>query len=73
MWAPLPRVAVVLAGVIAAAAPGWSLWRTTTACEWYASGILTMAEAKFAPFGPWFEGRRRSNERLPRRYQRIKH
>ena len=46
MWGQLLNAAVVLAGALAVAVPAWSLWRSTTGYEWYASAILTVAEAK---------------------------
>ena len=46
MWGQLLNAALVLAGAFAIAVPAWTLARSTTAYEWYATGILTMAEAK---------------------------
>ena len=46
MWGQLLNAALVLAGALAVAVPAWTLVRTTTAYEWYATGLLTMAEAK---------------------------
>ena len=46
MWGQLLNAALVLAGALAVAVPAWTLARSTTAWEWYATGILTMAEAK---------------------------
>ena len=46
MWGQLLNAALVLAGAFALAVPAWTLARSTTSYEWYATGILTMAEAK---------------------------
>ena len=46
MWGQLLNAGVVLAGALAIAVPAWTLARSTTAYEWYATAILTMAEAK---------------------------
>ena len=46
MWGQLLNAALVLAGALAVAVPAWTLARSTTGYEWYATAILTMAEAK---------------------------
>ena len=46
MWGQLFRAAVLFAAFTTVAVPGWTLWHRTTGAEWYAAGMVTMAEAK---------------------------
>ena len=46
MWGQLLRAAVFLSAFAIVAVPGWHIWRHTTGYEWYAAGIVTVAEAK---------------------------
>ena len=46
MWAQLFQVAMMFAAFMVVAVPAWHLWRSTTGEEWYAAGMLTLAEAK---------------------------
>ena len=46
MWGQLLRAAVFLSAFAIVAVPGWHIWHRTTGYEWYAAGIVTVAEAK---------------------------
>ena len=46
MWGQLLRAGFFLAAFSVVAAPAWLVWRNTTGYEWYAAGIVTVAEAK---------------------------
>ena len=46
MWGQLFQAAMLFAAFMTVAVPAWNLWRTTTGAEWYAAGMLTLAEFK---------------------------
>ena len=46
MWGQLLRAAVFLSAFAIVAVPAWHIWHRTTGYEWYAAGIVTVAEAK---------------------------
>ena len=46
MWGQLFRAAMLFAAFSTAAVPAWTLWHRTTGAEWYAAGMVTLAEAK---------------------------
>ena len=46
MWGQLFRAALILAAAMVVAVPAWNVWRNTDGYEWYAAGMLTLAEAK---------------------------
>ena len=46
MWGQLFRAAMFLAAVTTVAVPAWTLWHRTTGAEWYAAGMVTLAEVK---------------------------
>ena len=46
MWGQLFRAAVFFAAFTTVAVPAWTLWHRTTGAEWYAAGMVTLAEAK---------------------------
>ena len=48
MWGQLLQVTMWLSVILVVAVPAWNLWRTTDGAQWYAVGVLTMAEAKLA-------------------------
>ena len=48
MWGQLLQVTMWLSVMLVVAVPAWNLWRTTDGAQWYAVGVLTMAEAKLA-------------------------
>ncbi len=48
MWGQLLQAGMMLAAIAVVAVPAWSLWHTTTGHDWYAAGLLTLAEAKLA-------------------------
>ncbi len=48
MWGQLLQAGMMLAAVAVVAVPAWNLWHTTTGYDWYAAGLLTLAEAKLA-------------------------
>ena len=48
MWGQLLQAAMFLAAFMTVAVPAWTLWRGTTGHEWYAAGMVTLAEAKLA-------------------------
>ena len=48
MWSQLVRLALVLTAGLIVAVPTAMLWRTTSAQDWYAVGMVTLAESKLA-------------------------
>ena len=48
MWGQLFQAALLFAAFMTVAVPAWNLWRSTTGAEWYAAGMVTLAEAKLA-------------------------
>ena len=46
MWGQLFQAAMLFAAFMTVAVPAWNLWRSTTGAEWYAAGMVTLAEAK---------------------------
>ena len=48
MWGQLLRAGVFLSAFAIVAVPAWHVWHHTTGYEWYAAGIVTVAEAKVA-------------------------
>ena len=46
MWGQLFRAAMLFAAFTTVAVPAWTLWQRTTGAEWYAAGMVTLAEAK---------------------------
>ena len=46
IWGQLLRAAVFVSAFAIVAVPGWHIWHHTTGYEWYAAGIVTVAEAK---------------------------
>ncbi|MCY3952028.1 MAG: hypothetical protein OXG69_05720, partial [bacterium] len=48
MWGQLFNAALLFAAFTTVAVPAWNLWRSTTGAEWYAAGMVTLAEAKLA-------------------------
>ena len=46
MWAQLFQAAMLFAAFMTVAVPAWNLWNRTTGPEWYAAGMLTLAEFK---------------------------
>ena len=48
MWGQLLQAGMMLGALIVVAAPAWNLWHTTTGRDWYAAGMLTLAEVKLA-------------------------
>ncbi len=48
MWGQLLQAALLFAAFMTVAAPAWNLWRSTSGAEWYAAGMVTLAETKLA-------------------------
>ena len=46
MWGQLFNAALLFAAFMIVAVPAWTLWRSTTGAEWYAAGMVTLAEVK---------------------------
>ena len=46
MWGQLFQAAMLFAAFMTVAVPAWNLWNRTTGAEWYAAGMLTLAEGK---------------------------
>ena len=46
MWGQLFRAAMLFAAFTTVAVPAWTLWHRTTGAEWYAAGMVTLAEVK---------------------------
>ena len=48
MWGQLLQAGMMLGALIVVAVPAWNLWHATTGADWYAAGMLTLAEVKLA-------------------------
>ncbi len=48
MWGQLFRAAMFLAAFTTVTVPAWTLWHRTDGAEWYAAGMVTLAEVKLA-------------------------
>ncbi len=48
MWGQLFRAAMLFAAFTTVAVPAWTLWHRTSGAEWYAAGMVTLAETKLA-------------------------
>ena len=48
MWGQLLQAGMMLGAIVVVAVPAWNLWHTTTGADWYATGLLTLAEVKLA-------------------------
>ena len=48
MWSQLFQAAMLFAAFTTVAVPAWTLWRSTTGAEWYAAGMVSLAEVKLA-------------------------
>ncbi len=48
MWGQLFQAAMLFAAFMTVAVPAWNLWRSTSGAEWYAAGMVTLAETKLA-------------------------
>ena len=48
MWGQLFQAAMLFAAFMSVAVPAWTLWQSTTGAEWYAAGMVTLAETKLA-------------------------
>ncbi len=48
MWGQLLRAGIFVAAAAVVAVPGWHIWHYTSGYDWYAAGIVTVAEAKVA-------------------------
>ena len=46
MWGQLFQAAMMLSAFMVVAVPAWNLWRSTSGAEWYAAGMVTLAEVK---------------------------
>ena len=46
MWGQMFQAAILFAAFMVVAVPAWTLWNRTTGAEWYAAGMVTLAEAK---------------------------
>ena len=46
MWGQMFQAALLFAAFMVVAVPAWTLWNRTTGAEWYAAGMVTLAEAK---------------------------
>ena len=46
MWGQLFQAAMFLSAFMTVAVPAWTLWQRTTGAEWYAAGMVTLAEVK---------------------------
>ena len=46
MWGQMLRAGIFVSVIAVVAFPGWHIWHRTTGYEWYAAGIVTVAEAK---------------------------
>ncbi len=46
MWGQLFRAAMLFAAFTTVAVPAWTLWQRSTGAEWYAAGMVTLAEVK---------------------------
>ncbi len=48
MWSQLFKAALMTAAFLTVAVPAWNAWRHSSGAEWYAAGMVTLAEAKLA-------------------------
>ncbi len=48
MWGQLFQAAMLFAAFTTVAVPAWTLWHSTAGAEWYAAGMVTLAESKLA-------------------------
>ena len=48
MWGQMFQAAMLFAAFMTVAVPAWNLWNRTTGAEWYAAGMVTLAELKLA-------------------------
>ena len=48
MWGQLFQAALLFAAFTTVAVPAWNLWHSTSGAEWYAAGMVTLAETKLA-------------------------
>ena len=48
MWSQLFKAALMTAALLVVAVPAWNAWRHGSGAEWYAAGMVTLAEAKLA-------------------------
>ena len=48
MWGQLFQAAMLFAAFMTVAMPAWNLWNRTTGAEWYAAGMVSLAEFKLA-------------------------
>ncbi len=48
MWGQLFQAALLFAAFMTVAVPAWNLWHSTSDAEWYAAGMVTLAETKLA-------------------------
>ena len=48
MWGQLFQAALLFAAFMTVATPAWNLWDRTSGAQWYAAGMVTLAEAKLA-------------------------
>ena len=46
MWGQLFQAAMFLSAFMTVAVPAWTLWQRTGGAEWYAAGMVTLAEVK---------------------------
>ena len=46
MWGQLFQAAMFLSAFMTVAVPAWTLWQRTDGAEWYAAGMVTLAEVK---------------------------
>ena len=46
MWGQLFQAALLFAAFMTVAVPAWTLWQRTTGAEWYAAGMVTLAEVQ---------------------------
>ena len=46
MWGQLFQAAMLFAAFMTVAVPAWTLWNRTTGAEWYAAGMVSLAETK---------------------------
>ncbi len=53
MWGQLFQAAMFLSAFMTVAVPAWTLWQRTGGAEWYAAGMVTLAEVKLVlGYGP---------------------
>ena len=48
MWSQLFKAALMMAALMVVAVPAWNAWRHGSGAEWYAAGMVTLAETKLA-------------------------